>query len=179
MLATLAITTPQILSGVATTVFLLVCIMLILTILIQKPQGGGLAGAFGSSAGSGQTAFGAKTGDALTVFTIAVFVLYIGGAILLNYLQRPAKIDPTAPAAQATPGANPAENSGTPLPATGTTSPGATPVDATPATPGVAPTPAPIPVPAPTVPAAPEGQVPAAPAPAPAPTPTPAPAPGR
>lgn len=53
-------------------------VLLILTILIQRPQGGGLAAAFGGAgAGSGQTAFGAKTGDALTIMTIVVFVLWL------------------------------------------------------------------------------------------------------
>jgi len=75
--------------GGLTVVFLVVCVMMILTVLIQRPQGGGLAGAFGSGAGSGQTAFGAKTGDALTIFTIIVFVLFLGFGITLNYGYRP------------------------------------------------------------------------------------------
>ena len=71
--------------------FLFVCVLLILIILIQKPQGGGLAGAFGAGAatGSGQTVFGARTGDALTIGTISVFVLYLLVAIGLNYAIRP------------------------------------------------------------------------------------------
>lgn len=69
--------------------FLGSCLLLMLTVLIQKPQGGGLAGAFGSGAGSGQTAFGTRTGDALTVATIAMFVIFIVLAILLNYAARP------------------------------------------------------------------------------------------
>jgi preprotein translocase subunit SecG len=75
--------------GILTVVFLLVCVMMVLTILIQRPQGGGLSGAFGSGAGSGQTAFGAKTGDALTWFTIIVFVLFVGFAVVLNYAHHP------------------------------------------------------------------------------------------
>ena len=65
--------------------------LLILIILIQKPQGGGLSGAFGGGAaqGSGQTVFGARTGDALTIGTISVFVLYLLVAIGLNYAIRP------------------------------------------------------------------------------------------
>jgi len=171
MLATLAISANQIYGGLATTVFLLVCVLLILTILIQKPQGGGLSGAFGSSAGSGQTAFGAKTGDALTVLTITVFVAYIGLAIGLNFLQRPVKIDPNAPLIQAVPGTDTGGNSGTPMPATGDTSTGSPfPAVNTPAAPAVTPA---------TPPAAPESGTPIAPAPAltPAPAPVPAPAP--
>lgn len=83
--------------GVLTVLFMVVCVVLILTVLIQRPQGGGLAGAFGSGAGSGQTAFGTKTGDALTIFTIIVFVLFIGAAIGLNYAARPEDAPKTTP----------------------------------------------------------------------------------
>ncbi|MBX3351787.1 MAG: preprotein translocase subunit SecG [Phycisphaeraceae bacterium] len=82
--------------------FLFVCLLLILIILIQKPQGGGLSGAFGSGAasGSGQTVFGARTGDALTIGTITVFVLYLGVAIGLNYAIRPSTRAPAQPVMQ-------------------------------------------------------------------------------
>ncbi|MCC6970593.1 MAG: preprotein translocase subunit SecG [Phycisphaerales bacterium] len=83
--------------GILTVLFMVVCVVLILTVLIQRPQGGGLAGAFGSGAGSGQTAFGTKTGDALTIFTIIVFVLFIGAAIGLNYAARPEEAAQTTP----------------------------------------------------------------------------------
>lgn len=75
--------------GGLTVLFLVVCVMMVLTVLIQRPQGGGLSGAFGSGAGSGQTAFGAKTGDALTIFTIIVFILFLGFGITLNFGYRP------------------------------------------------------------------------------------------
>lgn len=101
--------------------FLFVCVLLILIILIQKPQGGGLSGAFGAgaAAGSGQTVFGARTGDALTVGTISVFVLYLLVAIGLNYAIRPPSNLPTAPAAQSAPSPDevPAQ---VPAPSTGT-----------------------------------------------------------
>ncbi|MFI4893310.1 MAG: preprotein translocase subunit SecG [Phycisphaerales bacterium JB058] len=74
--------------------FLLICVVLILTVLIQRPQGGGLGGAFGAGGGSGsagQTAFGARTGDALTMATIGMFVIYLVVAVLLNYAARPAE----------------------------------------------------------------------------------------
>jgi preprotein translocase subunit SecG len=80
--------------------FLVACILLILTVLIQKPQGGGLAGAFGSGAGSGQTAFGTRTGDALTVATIIMFVFYLATAIGLTYLIKPGSTTPAAPGGQ-------------------------------------------------------------------------------
>lgn len=70
--------------------FMLISILMILVVLVQKPQGGGLSGAFGASSdGAGQTAFGAKTGDFLTQFTILVFLLFLGASIGLNYAVRP------------------------------------------------------------------------------------------
>ncbi len=90
--------------SVLTAVFLLVCIVLILTVLIQRPQGGGLSGAFGAGgggAGAGQTAFGAKTGDALTMATIIMFVVYLGVAVGLNFAARPQSIAATTPGIQA------------------------------------------------------------------------------
>ena len=47
---------------------------LVLVILVQRPQGGGLASAFGGGGGT-DTAFGGRTGDALTVATVAAVVL--------------------------------------------------------------------------------------------------------
>ncbi len=88
--------------------FLLISIVMILLVLIQRPQGGGLSGAFGSGGGggAGQTAFGTKTGDVLTWATIGIFVAFVGFAIVLNFATRPA--DPadvpvriTAPAGSA------------------------------------------------------------------------------
>lgn len=67
-----------------TVLFIVICVFMVLTVLIQKPQGGGLAGAFGGGASSGQTAFGTKTGDALTVFTVAVFCIFLVLSIVLN-----------------------------------------------------------------------------------------------
>lgn len=100
--------------------FLFVCVLLILIILIQKPQGGGLAGAFGAGAasGSGQTVFGARTGDALTIGTISVFVLYLLVAVGLNYAIRPGGPQSAIPTA----GAQPAETA----PAPGGTTPAET-----------------------------------------------------
>jgi preprotein translocase subunit SecG len=74
--------------------FLAVCIAMILVVLIQRPQGGGLSGAFGAgggggSSGAGQTAFGTKTGDVLTYATIGVFILFVVLAIVLNFATRP------------------------------------------------------------------------------------------
>ncbi len=68
--------------------FLAVSVLMILVILIQKPQGGGLSGAFGAGASSGQTAFGAKTGDMLTWLTVGMFCLFLAIAIVLNFTTR-------------------------------------------------------------------------------------------
>jgi preprotein translocase subunit SecG len=82
---------------------LAIAILLILTVLIQRPQGGGLSAAFGS-AGSGQTAFGTKTGDALTVFTVIMFTLFVLVAIGLNFAMRPSGAPVPAVIESATPG---------------------------------------------------------------------------
>lgn len=89
------------LSGLLTLGFLIVCVVMILIVLIQRPQGGGLGGAFGSAAGSGQTAFGAKTGDALTIATIGIFVIFLLSAIGLNFAARPSEAPATPTAAVA------------------------------------------------------------------------------
>lgn len=91
-------------------VFLFVSFLMIVIVLMQRAQGGGLSGAFGSAAGSGQTAFGAKTGDVLTLVTIGFFVAFIVLASLLNFWLRPGA---TVPAAQPTAGA-PADDPTTP-----------------------------------------------------------------
>ena len=49
------------------TLFVLVCILLIVVILLQKGRGGGLGAAFG---GLGSSAFGTRTGDVFTWVTI-------------------------------------------------------------------------------------------------------------
>ncbi len=79
--------------------FLLVSIVMILIVLIQRPQGGGLGGAFGAGGGSGagQTAFGTKTGDVLTGGTIAIFVCFLLLAIGLNFVTRPQSMEATQP----------------------------------------------------------------------------------
>jgi preprotein translocase subunit SecG len=124
-LSTLAFTWPGWLVGIIIALFLFVCVILVLAVLIQKPQGGGLASAFGGGASAGQTAFGTKTGDALTVVTISVFALYLLLAIILNYAAQPQVISPetqaegtSVPADGATPPAEgttpPAEGAATP-----------------------------------------------------------------
>jgi preprotein translocase subunit SecG len=58
---------------------------MILIILVQRPQGGGLASAFGGAGGGGtDTVFGGRVGDALTVMTVIAFILFLGLAVSLN-----------------------------------------------------------------------------------------------
>ena len=60
-------------------------VVLVLIILAQRPQGGGLASAFGGAGGGGtDTAFGGRTGDVLTVATIGAFIGYLAIAVALN-----------------------------------------------------------------------------------------------
>ncbi len=92
---------PHWIVSLLTVFFLLVCLAMILIILIQRPQGGGLSGAFGAGGGSGQTAFGAKTGDVLTIVTIAIFVIFLCTAVGLNFAVRPPD-EGKAPTVQAT-----------------------------------------------------------------------------
>ncbi|MFN0131448.1 MAG: preprotein translocase subunit SecG [Phycisphaerales bacterium] len=146
---------PVWLTAVLIAVFLFVCVLLILTVLIQRPAGGGLAGAFGSGAGSGQTAFGAKTGDALTFATILMFVVYVLFAVGLNYAARPPKAVDEQPEVTGTDGtgAMPAATGPTgstaPTASTGSTTapeqiPSSTPPTAATGTPAATPPPAPI-----------------------------------
>jgi preprotein translocase subunit SecG len=81
----------DLLIGFAVVAFVLVSLLMMLVVLIQKPQGGGLSGAFGAGAPevSGQTAFGAKTGDVLTTATIGIFIVFLGAAVGLNFLVGP------------------------------------------------------------------------------------------
>lgn len=99
--------------------FLLICVTLILIVLIQRPQGGGLGGAFGGgAAGSGQTAFGARTGDVLTWATIGIFLLFLTVGALLNFVVLPPQApieDQLVPASQTEDDVTPPTGTDTPL----------------------------------------------------------------
>jgi preprotein translocase subunit SecG len=104
----------------------IVSVMMMLVVLIQRPTGGGLSGAFGAaSEGAGQTAFGARTGDALTTATIVIFLLFLGFAIGLNYVvdapsaALPAQAVPTDLAPGDAPATPPAPTDGAGGPADG------------------------------------------------------------
>ncbi len=75
--------------GLFTFLFVAVCLFMMLVILIQKPRGGGLTGAFGGAGGSASSVFGAKTGDVLTWFTCICFVLFILLAMALTWVGKP------------------------------------------------------------------------------------------
>ncbi|MBI1189716.1 MAG: preprotein translocase subunit SecG [Tepidisphaera sp.] len=129
MLASLAFVWPAWAIGLMTLLFVVVSVILVLTVLIQKPQGGGLSGAFGSGAGSGQTAFGTKTGDALTVATIIIFAVYLLLGVVLVFAYRPHAAGVVTPAS----GTPTAPAGGSTAPATSEKSGEAKPADAKPA----------------------------------------------
>ena len=74
---------------IVTLIFAIVAVAMILIILVQRPQGGGLVGAFGGAGGT-ETVFGGRVGDALTYATVTAFVLFLGLAIALNLLDNAA-----------------------------------------------------------------------------------------
>ena len=114
-----------------TILFIVVSVLMILIILVQRPQGGGLAGAFGgASGGSTDTVFGGRVGDALTAMTVIAFTLYLALAIGLNMLDnRSEMVAATQPVVEASPSGAPAESTPQPMtqtitiPADGSTNP--------------------------------------------------------
>src|SRR5437016_7961933 len=99
------------------TLYVIVCVFLILLVLIQKGRGGGLASAFGG--GGGNTAFGSKTGDVLTWATSIIFGIFIALAVVLNLLAEKKSVaaaPPMLPLTTAAP-TNPEPTSPPPLPA--------------------------------------------------------------
>ena len=108
------------------TIFIIVCLFMILLVLIQKGRGGGLASAFGGAGGN--TAFGSKTGDVLTWATSVVFGVFLVLAITLNlvansYHNKRSGIPTATLTTPGAPAGNPAPGA-----ATGTTMP--PPIDA-------------------------------------------------
>jgi preprotein translocase subunit SecG len=65
----------QILTGILTTILIIISLFLICLILIQRGKGGGLAGAFGGMGGS--SAFGTKAGDIFTRVTMVTALAWI------------------------------------------------------------------------------------------------------
>ena len=66
---------------------ILVCLALMVIILLQRGRGGGLSAAFGG--GGGGSAFGAKTGDVFTIFTVILTAVYLLIAVVGNYMFLP------------------------------------------------------------------------------------------
>src|SRR5436853_6825088 len=96
------------------TLYVIVCVFLILLVLIQKGRGGGLASAFGGAGGN--TAFGSKTGDVLTWATSVVFGIFLVLAITLNLLANYYHNQRTAPLTPAMTTTPPSTPSGGPPP---------------------------------------------------------------
>jgi preprotein translocase subunit SecG len=92
---------------IALIAFILLSAIMTLIILVQRPQGGGLAGAFGGAGGAGtDTVFGGRVGDALTTITVVLFVAFLGLAIGLSLIDSnvppPPTITPVAGAGETT-----------------------------------------------------------------------------
>ena len=64
--------------------FVFVCLFMMGVVLMQKPRGGGLSGAFGGAGGNSQAVFGAKVGDVLTWVTVGAFIVFLGLAMGLT-----------------------------------------------------------------------------------------------
>jgi preprotein translocase subunit SecG len=81
---------------ILTIVLIVIAIAMILIILVQRPQGGGLASAFGGAGGGGtDTVFGGRVGDALTIMTVVAFILFLGTAIALNLVESKTIVEET------------------------------------------------------------------------------------
>lgn len=100
--------------------FVVVSLFMMLVVLIQKPKGGGLSGAFGG-AGGGETSFvGARIGDFLTWLTVGCFVAFLFLAMLLtwninpteNALKNARTTQTAAPASAGAPGSAGATGAG-------------------------------------------------------------------
>ena len=94
LLAASAVTVPIVLMGLG---FAVVSVVLILVILIQKPKGGGLSGAFGGAASNEGAFIGGKVGDFLTVLTVGFFIAFVALAMGLTWATTP-DANPTAAA---------------------------------------------------------------------------------
>ncbi len=68
------------------TLFVIVCMLLVIVVLLQKGRGGGLSAAFG---GLGSSAFGTRVGDVFTWVTIVLTVLFLSLAVITALVVRP------------------------------------------------------------------------------------------
>ena len=82
---------------ILTAIFTAVSVAMILMILVQRPQGGGLAGAFGGAGGGGaDSVFGGRVGDALTWSTVIAFVVYLLLGVTVNLVPITRTVTPAA-----------------------------------------------------------------------------------
>ena len=103
---------------VTLTIYVLVCLTLILVVLLQQGKGGGMASAFGG--GGSQAAFGARSGaTVLSRATAVCAVLFLLGAMALGIMGQggdgPSVIGGRAPQSQERP-AQPAPAPAQPAP---------------------------------------------------------------
>ena len=77
--------------NVVAVLFGLTCIVLILTILIQKGRGGGLSAAFGGAGAS--SILGSKTGDFLTWVTIILVGIFLLLGVVMGKYYKPGASD--------------------------------------------------------------------------------------
>ncbi|MDY6913898.1 MAG: preprotein translocase subunit SecG, partial [Planctomycetota bacterium] len=68
------------------TLFIVICLLLIMVILLQKGRGGGLGAMFG---GAGSSAFGTRTGDVFTWVTVVLTAMFLLMAIGTTLIFRP------------------------------------------------------------------------------------------
>ena len=67
------------------TLYVLICVSLIVVILLQSGKGSGLSGILGSG-GGGQTIFGARAGDVMTKTTTVLAICFMGFSLVLALL---------------------------------------------------------------------------------------------
>ena len=190
----------SILIGFLYVVEVIVCLLLALAVMLQKPKEGGLGGAIGG--GMGEAVFGADASNVLIKVTIWLGAIFLANTLLLARLtstkhsqsvvdlsapteQQPALPQTAEPAAELPPLEAPAKAPAANTPPPPAPAPAAKPAPAPAPAPAAKPAPAPAPVakpapataPAPAAKPAPAPAPAAKPAPAPAPVPAPAPAP--
>lgn len=68
----------------AITLFLILCVMLCFSILIQEGKGGGLGASFGGG-DAGESLFGTSTADVLKQFTAWLTVIFLASCVLLSF----------------------------------------------------------------------------------------------
>ena len=74
--------------NVVAVLFVICCVSLVLSILIQKGRGGGLSGAFGGAMAGGGV-LGSKTGDFMTWVTIGLVGVFLTLAVVMAKFYKP------------------------------------------------------------------------------------------